>query len=229
MCGQCCELCLRTTVKGCSHRGPINCICSLPIGLAPCNEPATKTLPCGHDYITVCGEPLVSRCVQCHNKENAPLNTESQPAVPMVSLSCGHVIPVKEMDAHVGIHDILSNPDSDGIVERVDADLLQNADLTCPVCSHPIDDLNPRYHESLTRLRDLPMLLDQALLTAGQHLAKLCRRLAKREVYCRLDSESITKALSPSPFAIKHNMEIIRDRTKQEEDLQKLIVSAKGM
>lgn len=147
----------------------------------------------------------------------------------MISLSCGHVIPVKEMDAHVGVHDIYTNPDSDGVAENIVVERLHDTNLTCPICNYPLDSLNPRYHESITRIRDLPVIIDQILLLAGQHLAKLCRRLAKQEVSSRLDDRLLRSSLSPSPLAIAENMRIIRDRTKYQEDFQKHITSAKGM
>lgn len=125
-CGDACTACSKTCVRACEHsacnhpcaevcvpcaeRCALACehsactrLCGQPCDRAPCDEPCTKLLACGHRCRGLCGEICPAVCVECGRTGAVQtiLGDELEPDVALIQLDCAHVFSVEAMDGHI--------------------------------------------------------------------------------------------------------------------------------
>ncbi|OJJ46412.1 hypothetical protein ASPZODRAFT_2129422 [Penicilliopsis zonata CBS 506.65] len=196
-CSDPCPPCAEKCGWSCSHReGVCELPCAVPCNTIPCDLRCTKTLACGHQCPSVCGErcPDATLCQKCgaeavrsrivdlismgtyHN-----INADEDP---LVFLSCNHFYTVSSLDGAMGLKDYYDvDPDTGKVVRPKPSRRVANGESTilgCPECRTPLRNID-RYNRIVKKA-----LLDEStrrfIVKANRDLGTLLDELGSWEV-----------------------------------------------
>lgn len=142
-CGQPCVPCNEPCTWQCPHQSCTK-LCHEPCDRPPCTQPCSKSLPCGHPCIGLCGDRCPDKCRVCNRDEVTKIffGTEDEPEASFIQLEdCGHIIEHSAMDTYMEMGD--NSQISEG--EQVAIKLKE-----CPKCRTPIRK-NRRYGAHINR------------------------------------------------------------------------------
>jgi hypothetical protein len=136
--------------------------CAAPCDRLPCDERCNKTLECGHQCPSLCGEDCPSGlCQHCGDKGDARVDllefkTYSEIDLdesPIVVLGCGHFFTCETLDGLVGLDEVYTRGkfgNFDGL--RNTSASLASAVPSCPDCKRPIRQFaTKRYNRVINR------------------------------------------------------------------------------
>ncbi|KAF9129395.1 hypothetical protein BGW39_004203 [Mortierella sp. 14UC] len=153
-----CAACSERCTWECLHQGECNMPCGAPCDRLPCNKRCDKSLPCGHQCPSICGEacPSVKYCVECKDPDAMSMlvdlvmqETLGQVDVnedPLLVPSCGHALTMTsfdglmEMKQYYKEHLDLATGEST-FVDKLMLPSEQVSQVRCPMCRKPILDL----------------------------------------------------------------------------------------
>ncbi|KAF9139293.1 hypothetical protein BGX30_008146 [Mortierella sp. GBA39] len=185
LCPACCESC----AWSCSHQGRCKLPCGAPCSRLPCDRRCEKTLSCGHQCPSVCGErcPPLKFCVECRSDPSVmemivdlimqvPLSDIDVNEDPLLVLPCGHALVMSSLDGLMEMNDYYEediNPLT-GEVAFVMTKSLPNSEVPmigCPSCRAPIASLvrygrRIKYSQLVMRLKKFEMLQSAAVTEA---------------------------------------------------------------
>lgn len=141
-CGQPCAPCNEPCAWQCPHQRCTK-LCHEPCDRPPCSIPCSKTLPCGHPCIGLCGDPCPEKCRVCHADEVTEIffGTEEEQDAHFVQLEdCKHLFETTGMDHYMSL-------DAD---QEADLDQMAIQLKSCPRCRTPIRR-NLRYGTHINR------------------------------------------------------------------------------
>jgi len=189
-CAPCAEICR----AGCDHHGYCQLPCAVPCNLLPCSERCMKTLNCGHQCPSICGE----RCsdprfcqicaapkeaeamvdfIECTTYREVDLDKD-----PIIIPACGHLMTRSSMDGHMELSRVYDLDSAGEIKGIIDASLPFSMDdlKSCPICRAPMRDIH-RYNRIVKR-----GLIDEAtkrfIVWANGTFVPLEGQLHEREV-----------------------------------------------
>ncbi|KAF9159201.1 hypothetical protein DFQ26_006819 [Actinomortierella ambigua] len=215
----CCEPC----TWSCPHQGACAKPCGVPCTRLPCNLRCGKTLSCGHQCPSVCGEtcPPQKFCVECKSdprimemvvdlKSRVLLGEVDVSLDPLVVLSCGHAQTITSLDCHLKMDDYYQHREGSGVnlgaTRFVSVKPLPSLEVPvsrCPVCASPIFEVQ-RYgrrikHSHLfSSLRKHEMKQNKKLMEADAKFVEARDNMAKD---LRTFLIKLSKPQEPSPTA----------------------------
>nr|XP_055068724.1 NFX1-type zinc finger-containing protein 1 isoform X2 [Misgurnus anguillicaudatus] len=141
-CGHPCAPCNEPCAWQCPHQRCTK-LCHEPCDRPPCSIPCSKTLPCGHPCIGLCGDPCPDKCRICHADEVTEIffGSEDEQDAHFVQLEgCKHLFETTGMDRYMSL-------DAD---QEADLDQMAIQLKSCPRCRTPIRR-NLRYGTHINR------------------------------------------------------------------------------
>ena len=167
-CHEPCNPCVEDCDWSCPHQGSCNLPCAVPCDRLPCSERCSKTLSCGHQCPTICGEvcPDPKYCQLCGDESVKAMmvdyilsSTYSEVNLnesPCIIPTCGHILTLESMDGHMDMqkhyHLHKDNKDQISIIGLKAASVpFEASDLkNCPICRTPLRYIN-RYGRVVRR------------------------------------------------------------------------------
>ncbi|KAL5337619.1 hypothetical protein BJX70DRAFT_409080 [Aspergillus crustosus] len=161
-CGKACAPCIEKCPWSCIHQGSCSMPCAAPCDRLPCDERCTKTLSCGHQCPSLCGEDCPENlCQECGDKGDARVDFLEWKTyaeinlneTPIIVLGCGHFFTSESVDGVVGLDEVYTR-DRDGSFcgLRDVSSSLASAVPSCPDCKQPIRQfVTKRYNRVINR------------------------------------------------------------------------------
>lgn len=197
-----CAPCAEPCTFGCPHQGQCQMPCAVPCDILPCSRRCEKTLSCGHQCPSVCGEkcPLDLYCQVCSSKvikeaevdyiEGLAYQEIDLDQRPVIVPECGHLMVVDSMDGLMSISSQY-HMSEDGFPESLRSDsqpLSVDKIKGCPLCRGSLHQIG-RYNRIIKRA-----FLDEAtkkfVVWSNARFVPLTIRLQQQEKYLT-DSEVI--------------------------------------
>ncbi|OAQ22438.1 hypothetical protein K457DRAFT_84858, partial [Linnemannia elongata AG-77] len=214
LCPACCESC----VWSCSHQGRCQLPCGAPCSRLPCNRRCEKTLSCGHQCPSVCGEkcPSLKYCIECKIDPSVmdmivdlimqvPLSDVDVNEDPLLVLPCGHALVMSSLDGLMEMNDYYEEDINvlTGEVSFVKTKSLPNSEVPmigCPSCRAPIVRLvrygrRIKYSQLVMRLKKFEML-QSAAVTEAEKMFTAAQDAVHKNLPAFLDK--ISKVKSPN-------------------------------
>ncbi|XP_051562536.1 NFX1-type zinc finger-containing protein 1-like [Myxocyprinus asiaticus] len=141
-CGQPCAPCAEPCAWQCAHQRCTK-LCHEPCDRPPCSVPCSKTLPCGHPCIGLCGDPCPDKCRVCHPDDVMEIffGNEDEPDARFIQLEdCKHLFESTGMDTYMVMDEVQG--------AELDQRAIRLKD--CPRCRTPIRR-NLRYGAHINR------------------------------------------------------------------------------
>lgn len=219
-CGQPCDPCLKMHAPACAHQAPSLMICSLPSDILPCREPCINLLACGHLCPGLCGEPCIAldMCPEC---KDGVFQKETQIYLP----SCGHLVPVKVLDTHVGLHRYYNISLNGSILESIEIRQLPNKRFSCP-CGTAIQDL--RRYAIGTQLLDMQSNLDRTFAKFGRIRTRFGKKVSDLSKSLDEGFLAFCKELRPNVLAGPENTKLIKQRQEAFTELFRDVMGTKS-
>ncbi|KAF9100396.1 hypothetical protein BGX29_006633 [Mortierella sp. GBA35] len=183
-CAACCERC----IWKCPHQGECNMPCGAPCDRLPCNKRCDKTLPCGHQCPSVCGEvcPDTKFCVECKDPKVMGMlvdmimrQTLAEVDVdedPVLVSTCGHALTMTSMDGMMELaqyykENLDRSTGESSYVDRLELPGGQVSQICCPMCRAPI--LNLLRYGRRVKYGQLSMRLKKHIQTQTNDMSKV--------------------------------------------------------
>ena len=192
-CQEPCAPCAEPCISGCPHQGQCQMPCAVPCDVLPCSRRCEKTLKCGHQCPSVCGEkcPLDLYCQVCSSNvikeavvdyiEGLTYQEIDLDQQPVIIPECGHLMIINSMD---GLMDMSSQyqMSEDRLPESLRSEsqpLSINKVKGCPLCRGSLHQIE-RYNRIVKRA-----FLDEAtkkfIVWSNAHFVPLTIRLKQQE------------------------------------------------
>jgi len=200
-CSQACAPCVEKCTWHCEHQGSCSMPCAAPCERLPCNVRCTRTLACGHQCPSLCGETCPEGyCQLCSTKQESRVDLLEMKTYgeitleesPIVVLGCGHFFTAESLDGMVGMSDVYEyNRDGDLVgLKDVSAELAR-AIPKCPDCNCSIRQfVSPRYNRIINRAV-IDEMSKRFLVSGKDELEKLEHRIANLEKEFELSKQEI--------------------------------------
>ncbi|KAG0018307.1 hypothetical protein BGZ82_000485 [Podila clonocystis] len=154
-CDSACAACSESCIWTCQHQGQCNMPCGVPCDRLPCHNRCEKSLPCGHQCPSVCGEicPPQKFCVECKDPETmgmqvdvhslASLGETNVDVNPILVLSCGHAWTMTTMDGMMDMDtyyegEIDPETEETTYIAKKPLPGTEVKQVSCPSCRNPI-------------------------------------------------------------------------------------------
>jgi hypothetical protein len=247
LCHEPCAPCAEACSWSCPHRGRCPLPCAVPCDLLPCSERCAKTLACGHQCPSICGEvcPGVAYCQFCTHPSikgmivdfilSSTFEEVDLDENPCIMPSCGHILTLESMDGHMSMSDFYTTNDEGSIVDlKNSAEPFSASGMkSCPTCRGPLRNLN-RYSRIVRRA-----LIDEAtkkfIVWANMEFVPLVTKMQEIEAELReitRGSQKSSEKVSPEtplsePLRLKgsrdHQISQIGTLTRKENRYKTII------
>lgn len=205
-CQEPCAPCAEPCTSGCTHNEFCQMPCAVPCDILPCSKRCERSLPCGHQCPSVCGElcPTPEYCQTCASvpiKETMVDYIECKTyqeidleAAPIIVPSCGHLLTLPSMDGHMEMsthYEMTEDGFVQGVISKSEP-LSMKSLKACPMCRMPLRNIN-RYNRIVKR-----GLIDEAtkrfILWANARFVPLAARMTNEEEQLRAKGVSLDSA-----------------------------------
>lgn len=220
LCSQPCEPCGFKALPACEHEVVQIPVCSLPSMIVPCSLPCDKTLGCGHLCPSMHNEVCIpqSACPQCHDKDN-------RGKIMLYNEACGHTSEISVLD-DLNLCGILQ---IDAVGKVIGFNINgQKSDLRRPSCPTCGTDFAAHRYDSISKLNDLPDVLDSYLAKIGQKLFMLSNEIDTQETRLERTFKHFTDDVRPNPLAADVNIRLVLRRERDAQASRSEVIEYRG-
>ncbi|KAL2814041.1 hypothetical protein BJX63DRAFT_393349 [Aspergillus granulosus] len=180
-CHEACPPCVERCTWGCEHQGQCGLPCAAPCNRLPCSKRCTKTLHCGHQCPSLCGERCPeSYCQVCSNKGDARvdmLEFKSYSEIdldesPIIVLSCRHFFTAETLDGHIGMQDAYKMDKTGEYTALARSTSLSQFVPRCPDCQSPIQQYATQRYNRVINQAVLDETSKRFIISGNQSLAQ---------------------------------------------------------
>ncbi|KAH6960364.1 hypothetical protein DER45DRAFT_602303, partial [Fusarium avenaceum] len=205
-CSQQCKPCIESCTWACPHQRSCSMPCSAPCDRLPCEKRCEKTLACGHQCPSFCGEKCPNDyCQTCSDKKAIqidclglrPYSEVKLDKNPILVLGCGHFFTGQALDGLVGLDEVYSQ-DQDGQfvgLKDISGSLSVNLPF-CPECKCPLRQFAVRRYNRIVNRAVMDDICRNFLIQtrdAIQQLEKDLRSAEKELIITRATVSSIAE------------------------------------
>jgi hypothetical protein len=175
--------------------------CGAPCIRLPCNLRCSKTLSCGHQCPSICGEICPEGyCHKCSDKSDARVDIlemktygEINPdETPIVALGCGHFFTTETLDGLVGMGEVYMMDRYGEFTGLKDVSVrLAHSVPRCPDCQRPVRQHSTRRYNRVVNRAVIDEMSKRFLVTGQDRLHSLEGEIAKLEQILETTIESI--------------------------------------
>ncbi|KAH8889256.1 hypothetical protein GQ53DRAFT_723440 [Thozetella sp. PMI_491] len=162
-CSEPCAPCIEKCAWSCKHQGSCNMPCAAPCTRLPCDERCERSLKCGHQCPSLCGEDCPQGYCQVCDADKHEARVDllefkiyrdiDLDETPIVVLGCGHFFTPESLDGLVGMSEVYTTDKYGNFHGLKNFSAVMSSGVpSCPDCKCPIRQFaTRRYNRVINR------------------------------------------------------------------------------